>query len=66
MPPAGAFTEVSAGGSHTCGLRTDGSVACWGFNGWLEATPPEYALTQVSVAGSPSFCGLNTDNTLTC
>ncbi len=24
------FVSVSAGDSHTCGLRTDGTVACWG------------------------------------
>ena len=25
------FTSVSARGSHTCGVKTDGSVACWGL-----------------------------------
>ena len=24
------FTQISAGEEHTCGLRTDGSVICWG------------------------------------
>ena len=28
--PASPFVSVSAGGNHTCGLRSDGSVACWG------------------------------------
>ena len=26
----GEFASVSAGGAHTCGVRLDGSVACWG------------------------------------
>ncbi len=29
-PPAGTFSQVSAGGYHTCGLKTDGTLACWG------------------------------------
>ena len=29
-PPAGEFASVSAGQYHTCGVKTDGSVACWG------------------------------------
>ena len=24
------YTQVTAGGDHTCGLRSDGSVICWG------------------------------------
>ena len=29
----GEFASVSAGEGHTCGVRTDGSVACWGLRG---------------------------------
>jgi alpha-tubulin suppressor-like RCC1 family protein len=28
--------QVSAGLTHTCALRDDGTVACWGDNGWGE------------------------------
>src|SRR5438874_8292710 len=31
--------SISAGASHTCGIRTDGTVACWGGNGYGQATP---------------------------
>jgi len=34
MPPTGTFTQVSAGGYHTCGLKSDGNLACWGYNGY--------------------------------
>ena len=30
-PPASSFVSVSAGGDHTCEVRSDGSVACWGL-----------------------------------
>jgi hypothetical protein len=29
-PPAGAFRSVSIGLKHACGVRADGTVACWG------------------------------------
>jgi len=38
-PPSGTFTEVAAGLLHTCAIRTDGSVVCFGVNnvGQLDA-----------------------------
>ena len=38
--PKTEFTSVSAGRHHTCGVRTDGSVACWGNDEWGQSTPP--------------------------
>ena len=32
--------SVSSGFTHTCGLRSDGSVACWGDDQYGQATPP--------------------------
>ena len=29
---SGRFSQVSAGGAHSCALRTDGGVICWGYN----------------------------------
>ncbi|HET7720736.1 MAG TPA: hypothetical protein VFK43_12260, partial [Acidimicrobiales bacterium] len=64
--PAGTFTQVSAGvGSHTCGVRSGGTVACWGYNGHGEAAPPVGAFTHVS-AGYFHTCGLRSDGTLAC
>jgi alpha-tubulin suppressor-like RCC1 family protein len=31
---------VSAGGYHTCGVQTDGTVACWGDETYGQAGPP--------------------------
>ena len=26
----GRFEAVTAGGEHSCGLRSDGTITCWG------------------------------------
>jgi alpha-tubulin suppressor-like RCC1 family protein len=64
---ADAFSQVSAGGFHTCALKTDGTLACWGAIGYDhgQATPPSGAFSQVS-AGGFHTCGVRTDGTLAC
>ena len=32
---------VGAGGFHTCGLKTDGTVARWGYNDDGQSAPPQ-------------------------
>ena len=39
-PPQGRFASISAGLQHTCGVREDGSLACWGWDGLGQASPP--------------------------
>ena len=29
--PQGGFTAITAGGGHSCGLRTDGTARCWNW-----------------------------------
>jgi alpha-tubulin suppressor-like RCC1 family protein len=40
VPAGGPFRDVTAGVSHTCGVKTDGSVACWGRNVEGQTTAP--------------------------
>ena len=47
------FASVSAGGFHTCGVSTDGSVECWGFDLSGQATPPSGEFASVSGGGRP-------------
>ena len=67
LPPseAGDFAQVAAGSKHTCGLKTDGRVVCWGQNEHGEADTPTGTFQQVS-AGLWHSCGLKTDGTVVC
>jgi len=56
---------VSAGTYHSCGVRTDATLACWGRNIEGQATPPAGSFTAVS-AGYDYSCGVRTDATLAC
>ena len=64
-PPCAAFTALDAGDQHSCAVRTNGTIACWGNNEHGQADPPEGEFTAVS-AGWAHSCGLRTNNTITC
>ena len=65
VAPAGSFVSVSAGDAHTCGLRSDGSVACWGSDEIGQATPPAGSFVSVS-AGDYHTCGVRSDGSVAC
>lgn len=65
IPPEGAFKEVSAGGSATCGIRPDQTVECWGGNEHGKPTRPKGKFTTVAPGGSFA-CGIRTDRTVRC
>jgi hypothetical protein len=52
------LSQISAGVSHACGLRTDGTIACWGTNFYGESTPPSGTFTQIS-AGPSYTCAVS-------
>ena len=65
------FPQVSAGLSHTCGLRaTDGSLKCWGgvgFNYGEVTVPADLGAVKQVSAGVSDTCAIKSaDDTLTC
>ena len=63
--PLSAFSAISAGVSHSCGLRTDGTAQCWGNKDFGRADAPSGVFTAIS-AGESHSCGLRTDGTAQC
>ena len=59
------LVSISIGGGHTCGVKTDDTVACWGRNNAGQSTPPEGEFASVSAGGSHT-CGVKTGGAVAC
>ena len=75
-PPSGTFLQVSAGGRHTCGVRTNHTVSCWGSLlsdppivvgklGVSQSIPPSGEFSQVAT-GIDHSCGIRPDHKMEC
>ncbi len=68
----GDYLSVSAGDDHTCAIKADNNVVCWGSNldalgkETGQATPPEGELFAFISAGFAHTCGIRADGTETC
>ena len=52
-------------GWHSCGLRTDRTIQCWGHNGLGQTNGRDGQFTAVAAGGRHS-CGLRTDGAIQC
>ncbi|MCB9665698.1 MAG: hypothetical protein H6732_16435 [Alphaproteobacteria bacterium] len=64
-PTFGAFAQFDITSDHGCGVRTDGTLACWGNDRVGQATPPAGTFSKVDVGGTHS-CGIQADGQVTC
>jgi alpha-tubulin suppressor-like RCC1 family protein len=67
----GGWRDVSAGGGHTCGVRRDGTLWCWGSDlcgklGLGTIGTNVDAPTQVDPAGPATWSAVRAGDTLTC
>lgn len=63
-PPAGTFTQVRMNRVYACGLRTDGSVTCWGEA--PPAWPTGSDFTALAMGENGGACALHGDGGLAC
>ncbi len=75
IPPAGAFADICAGLFHTCGIRADGTLACWGRGTQTnncqttgecgQAAPPAGTFWEVD-CGATHTCAVAQDGSVSC
>lgn len=65
VAPARAGVQVSSGGGHTCAIKLDATLVCWGLNDNGQATPPSGTFKSID-AGTAHNCGIRTNDTITC
>ena len=63
---SGGFTQISSGANHACGLRANGSIACWGSNVFGQATPPTTGVFTSISSGDAHTCALRNDGAVVC
>lgn len=60
------YTGAAAlGNQHTCAIKSDRTVSCWGSDGYDQSSPPTDTFTQVS-SGIDLSCGLKTNGGIAC
>ena len=63
IPPEGEFETIDAGSGHTCGLRPDQTVECWGVDDFGETDAPDGRFTAIA-AGQGYSCALRLDGSI--
>ena len=64
-PAPGTFKTVTVGWAHSCGIRTDDTITCWGWNEHGQADAPSGTFKTVTT-GARHACAIRTDDTITC
>ena len=54
LPASVRFTAIDAGYEHTCGLRADSTIACWGGNWHGQSDAPDGEFQAMSVGQRPT------------
>ena len=64
-PTLASYTEVVAGADFSCGLKSDGTIACWGDLGWGITDPPQGEFQAIG-AGFGFACGVSVNGAIDC
>ena len=64
--PPGRYDAISAGKHHTCAIRHDQTLDCWGDDARGQATPPTTGQFRMVSAGGNHSCGITVEQGLVC
>ena len=59
------LAAATAGGAHSCGLRSGGAVSCWGDDEFGQSDAPSGEISAIAAGGAHS-CALRPSGTVTC
>ena len=65
LPSVGPFAAVATGRQHTCAIRVEGTIACWGDNRFGQSDPPDGSFTAVTSDHSHN-CAIRVEGTIEC
>ena len=60
-----AFTQITTGKAHACGLRENGAIVCWSDSPPTAKPPPQGAFIEIA-AGAHFTCALRQDAIIAC
>jgi len=64
---AATFPSITAGGAHTCAIKTNDTATCWGYNGLGQASAPtDLGTVKQITAGGSHTCAIKTNDTVAC
>ncbi len=58
-------TAIANGGFHSCDIRADQAIVCWGYNSYGQTNAPPGQYTAIA-AGYTHSCAIRTDQTIAC
>ena len=64
-PEDGQFIAIASGYAHSCGIREDLSLTCWGAENFAKAYPEDERFVSVDI-GSLITCGIREDGIAVC
>ena len=63
---ADRFTTITSGHLHTCALRADGTIVCWGDGEYGRPAPPQDEKFIAVSSGAAHVCALRVDGSAEC